>query len=84
MRTVPSRRTVTGLMGAGVAAGLAQAADVQPAMPVPPTLAKVRAAIKVRNYDAALADLRTVEATTKTADVYNLTGFCLRKKGERP
>ena len=72
------------MIGATLAAWGAQAADVQPAMPAPPTLAKVRAAIKTRNYDAALADLRTMEATTKTADVYNLMGFCLRKKGDRP
>lgn len=84
MHTSLQRRTFAGLIGAAVVAGAARAADTQPAMPAPPTLSKVRAAIKARNYDAALADLRAMEATTKTADVYNLMGFCLRKKGDRP
>jgi len=84
MLTTLTRRSIAGLLGAAVTATLARAADIQPSTPQPPTLNKVRAAIKVRNYDAALADLRTMEATTKTADVYNLMGFCLRKKGERP
>ena len=84
MQGLLPRRFVGAALAAIALTGVAHAADIQPAMPMPPNLAKVRAAIKARNYDAALTDLRVMETTTKTADVYNLMGFCLRKKGDRP
>ncbi len=48
-----------------------------------PDLSKVRAAIKVKNYDAALADLKGMVVTYPQPDVFSLMGFALRKTGDR-
>lgn len=48
-----------------------------------PDLSAARAAIKAKNYTAALAELKAVEATSPHPDVYTLIGFALRKAGDR-
>jgi len=47
-----------------------------------PDLTSVRAKIKVKDYAAALADLRDLAEDIQQADVYNLLGFTLRKTGD--
>jgi tetratricopeptide (TPR) repeat protein len=47
-----------------------------------PDLAAVRAKIKVKDYQGALSELRTVVNTYQHADVYSLMGFSLRKTGD--
>jgi Flp pilus assembly protein TadD len=63
-------------------AGTAHAVDTI-SSPSAPDLGQVRAAIKVRNYKAALADLRVLEPSNPQPDVYSLLGFTLRKTGDR-
>jgi len=58
------------------------AADSSPASGGP-DLTAVRAAIKVKNYDAALAQLKVIVVTSQNPDVYSLMGFTLRKTGDR-
>jgi tetratricopeptide (TPR) repeat protein len=48
-----------------------------------PDLSAVRAAINAKNYPAALAQLKVIEATSPTPDVDSLMGFALRKIGDR-
>ena len=45
-------------------------------------LTSVRAKIKVKNYAAALKELRDLAEDTQQADVYNLMGYTLRKTGD--
>jgi len=45
-------------------------------------LTSVRAKIKVKDYKAALNELRGLAEDTQQADVYNLLGFTLRKTGD--
>lgn len=45
-------------------------------------LTSVRAKIKVKDYTAALEELRGLAEDTQQADVYNLLGFTLRKTGD--
>jgi cytochrome c-type biogenesis protein CcmH/NrfG len=47
-----------------------------------PDLTSVRAKIKVKDYTAALAELRDLAEDTQQADVYNLLGYTLRKTGD--
>ena len=47
-----------------------------------PDLRSVRAKIKAKDFQAALAELRTVADTHQHADVYSLMGFSLRKTGD--
>jgi Flp pilus assembly protein TadD len=49
-----------------------------------PDLTSVRANIKAKNYQAALAELKTLADTHQHADVYSLMGFSLRKTGDYP
>jgi Flp pilus assembly protein TadD len=49
-----------------------------------PDLMSVRAKIKAKDYQAALAELRTLADTHRHADVYSLMGFSLRKTGDYP
>lgn len=83
MTIYATRRTLAALLGAALMATAAQAADIQPAKQAP-DLSKVRAAIKAKNYSAALTDLKALEVNYKQADVYSLMGFALRKTGDRP
>ncbi len=48
-----------------------------------PDLASVRAKIKAKDFNGALAELTPMLQTYQHADVYNLTGFSLRKTGDR-
>jgi tetratricopeptide (TPR) repeat protein len=47
-----------------------------------PDLTSVRAKIKAKDFQAALAELTPMLATYQHADVYNLMGFSLRKTGD--
>jgi len=49
-----------------------------------PDLTSVRANIKAKNYQAALAELKTLADAHQNADVYSLMGFSLRKTGDYP
>ena len=49
-----------------------------------PDLTSVRAKIKAKDYQAALAELKTLADTHQHADVYSLMGFSLRKTGDYP
>jgi tetratricopeptide (TPR) repeat protein len=49
-----------------------------------PDLTSVRAKIKAKNYQGALAELKTLADTYQHADVYSLMGFSLRKTGDYP
>ena len=48
-----------------------------------PDLASVRAKLKSKDYQGALAELTPKLQTYQHADVYNLMGFSLRKTGDR-
>ena len=48
-----------------------------------PDLASVRAMIKAKDFNGALAELTPMLQTYQHADVYNLMGFSLRKTGDR-
>ena len=47
-----------------------------------PDLTSVRAKIKAKDHQAALAELRTLADTHQHPDVYSLMGFSLRKTGD--
>jgi len=47
-----------------------------------PDLTSVRAKIKAKDFNGALAELQPMLATVQHADVYNLMGFSLRKTGD--
>jgi Flp pilus assembly protein TadD len=47
-----------------------------------PDLAGVRAKIKVKDYQNALAELKTLAESHQHPDVYSLMGFTLRKTGD--
>jgi tetratricopeptide (TPR) repeat protein len=49
-----------------------------------PDLTSVRAKIKVKDYQAALTELKQLADTHQHADVYSLLGFSLRKTGDYP
>ena len=48
-----------------------------------PELTTVRAALKAKNYPAALAELKGMLVMYQNPDVYNLLGFALRKTGDQ-
>lgn len=82
MRTFAYRLAVGCLLGAmGFASG-ARAVDNVTTKDAP-ELATVRAALKAKNYDAALAELKGMLVMYQHPDVYNLMGFALRKTGDR-
>jgi tetratricopeptide (TPR) repeat protein len=70
------------LAGLLFTAPAAYAAD-SPSTKDAPDLSKVRSAIQVKNYNAALADLKGMVVTYPHPDVYSLMGFTLRKTGDR-
>ena len=81
------RLIVIGLAGALLLGGMAGLAD--PALAVEtlpssdaPDLASVRAKIKAKDWQAAIAELDGLVQTHQHADVYNLLGFSLRKSGD--
>jgi tetratricopeptide (TPR) repeat protein len=60
-----------------------RAADSPPAANGP-DLRAVRAELKAKKYDAALAELKVLVVNNPIPDVYSLLGFALRKTGDRP
>ena len=81
--TMPIFRLVLlGLLTAAAIAPAANAAD-SPSTREGPDLSGVRAAIKVQNYDAALAQLKTMVVSYPQPDVFSLMGFAFRKTGDR-
>lgn len=82
MPTQMTRRAFACLLGVAAFAPAAHAADISSNKDAP-DLSKARAAIAAKNYQAALVELKSIEAKTPHADVYSLTGFALRKSGDR-
>ncbi|WP_158932183.1 tetratricopeptide repeat protein [Acidisphaera sp. S103] len=82
MSTLVPRRTFACLIVAAAIAPAANAADTAVSSNTP-DLRGVRAAIKAKNYDSALAQLKVIVATSSHPDVYSLMGFALRKTGDR-
>ena len=82
MPTRVPRRTFVCLLGMAAITPAAHAADISSNKDAP-DLSKARAAIKAKNYDAALVELKTVAAKNPHPDVDSLTGFALRKTGDR-
>jgi Flp pilus assembly protein TadD len=86
----PLRRTrrlaVGAFLAAIVMAGLAPpllAVDTPATGPSSPDLAAVRVKIKAKDWSAAIRDLNAmIDQGVQHADVYNLLGFSLRKRGE--
>jgi tetratricopeptide (TPR) repeat protein len=76
-RSVFQLAAVLLLVGVG-----AQAADTT-FTPSGPDLSGVRSAIKAKNYDAALAQLKVLAVKYDQPDVNSLMGFALRKTGDR-
>lgn len=68
---------------ATVAPSRALAVDTVPSSDAP-DLTSVRAKIKAKDYQAALAELKVLADTHQHADVYSLMGFSLRKTGDYP
>jgi Flp pilus assembly protein TadD len=68
----------------GVTVGLSAAYAVDSTTtPEAPDLTDVRAKIKAKDFNSALADLNgMVDKGVQHADVYNLLGFSLRKTGD--
>ena len=83
MSTLGVRLAFAGLIAAVSLAPVAYAADTVQT-DTAPDLRSVRAAIKVKHYSEALAELKTIEVKTPHPDVYSLMGFTLRKTGDRP
>jgi tetratricopeptide (TPR) repeat protein len=71
-----------GLLAAATIPPAANAAD-SPATREGPDLRTVRSAIQVKNYNAALTELKGMVVSYPNADVYSLMGFALRKTGDR-
>jgi tetratricopeptide (TPR) repeat protein len=82
MHTLLFRLLLGCLLGAAAVAPGAYAAD-SPSTKEGPDLTHVRAAIKVKNYDAALTELKGIVASNPNADAYSLMGYALRKTGDR-
>jgi tetratricopeptide (TPR) repeat protein len=76
------RRFFAALLGAAAIVPRARAADSVFA-PDAPDLRAVRVALKAKNYDDALAQLKVIAATSQHPDVLTLMGFALRKTGDR-
>ena len=70
------------LLGAAVGAVPGHAVDNVTTKDAP-DLTVVRAAIKAKNFDAALTELRGMLTKYQHPDVYNLMGFSLRKTGDQ-
>ena len=70
------------LLGAAALLPAAHAADT-PEAKAGPDLSGVRTAIKAKNYDSALTQLKGIAARDPNPDIYSLMGFALRKTGDR-
>jgi Flp pilus assembly protein TadD len=92
MRPARTRnRAVTALAASIVSAVALTTLGSSPALAVDtvtsahaPDLTSVRAKIKAKDYQAALAELKVLADTHQHADVYSLMGFSLRKTGDYP
>jgi tetratricopeptide (TPR) repeat protein len=82
MRKSMRRLMLAGVLGATCLAQGAYAAD-SPSSKEGPDLTRVRAAIKVKNFDAALTELKAIVVQNPNADAYSLMGYALRKTGDR-
>jgi tetratricopeptide (TPR) repeat protein len=84
MPTLVLRLAFACLLGAAAIAPASNAADA-PSTKDAPDLSRVRAEIKVKNYDAARAELKglMVNINYQHPDAYSLMGFVLRKTGDR-
>ena len=69
------------LLGAAAIVPAAHAANNTPTVEVP-DLSTVRAEIKAKKYDAALAELKVLVVNYQTPDVYSLLGHALWKTGD--
>ena len=83
MSTLVLRAGLAFLLGVAVPVSAAHAFDTNTPSKGAPDLEAVRAAIKVRNYDAALTQLKAIAVNSQHPDVYSLMGFALRKTGDR-
>jgi len=81
MSTLALRVALTLMVGVAAVLPAARAADVQ--TKDSPDLTGVRTAIKAKNYDSALAQLKPIVASSPNPDAYSLMGFVLRKTGDR-
>ena len=73
------------LLGACVLVSLVSAVKAvdTPTTKEAPDLSGVRAKVKAREWNAAIADLNgMIDKGVQHADVYNLLGFSLRKRGD--
>jgi len=73
------------LLGVCVLVGLVSAVKAvdTPTTKEAPDLSAVRAKVKAREWNAAIADLNgMIDKGVQHADVYNLLGFSLRKSGD--
>jgi len=82
MPTLVIRLVFACLLGLAAFAGTANAFDTG-ASSNGPDLSAVRALIKEKNYDAALAKLKEIVVTMPHPDVYSLMGFTSRKTGHQ-
>ncbi len=90
MRSIRHRTRLAALLAAclaGLPAAAALASSAARAVDTitskdAPNLASVRAKIKAKDYQAALAELKALADTHEHPDVYSLMGFSLRKTGD--
>jgi hypothetical protein len=90
MRSIPHRPRLAVVLAACLASvpalatlgsSAARAVDTMTSKDAP-DLTSVRAKIKVKDYQAALVELKALADTHEHADVYSLLGFSLRKTGD--
>jgi tetratricopeptide (TPR) repeat protein len=81
MPTLILRIALAGLLLAAIPVAV-NAAD-SPSTKEGPDLGGVRKAIQVKNYNAALTELKGIVVNYQNPDVYSLMGFALRKTGDR-
>jgi tetratricopeptide (TPR) repeat protein len=82
MSNIILRLVFSAALGVAALVPLANAADSLPARDAP-DLTAVRASLKAKNYEAALAQLKPMVVRFQQPDVYSLMGFALRKTGDR-
>ncbi len=81
MRILVPCLAFAGLLAAAAIGPPVRASDSNPVTPVP-DLSRVRAEIKAKQYDAALAELKVLVVSYKTPDVYSLLGHAMWKTGD--
>ena len=83
MKTMVRRLALVCVLSAGAITPAVAAGD-NPTPSDPPELPSIRAALKAKQYDAGLAQLKVLVLKYQTPGVYSLMGFALRKTGDRP